>query len=488
MRIVLESFRVWLDIQRIDENISATKGFMQSRYAEQLNKRANELTPEEREEALRDEDYLKIVDLTKGYPGYAMPFIKFYFEQGVTLEQLGEILNIARNEKHILQQLSKPIDQWANTAEVDGLTGFAQLTNEISAIRRAKEAKWFVDDMPRELRDRYRSSSKDKQEALNDLAIELKKMDGRIVKRLIAKIKSLSTWPIEDVTSYVASYVKGYQNLGLQKKMEELENIAPQAGILYSDSGYLVMSMRTEKAQKELCSVGVWCINKGSFYNYADKGLQINIFNFSLESTDRMYLVGTTITFDGKVTNCHDINNTSIIRSTDPRKNYEMLGYPEDLIEEVMDKFDRECSIKKAVDTFYKKSNDLTVPKIIESLIISSKALIEGTITEKEWENISGIVAEIIAEQKKITKNDFMKEFKEMGIFNQAGLNVFDAIIGNDYTKSDIEDILASTEFVIAEIENILNSGGGQNQKDLEKFQTVLKNKDEIIEKIKAKL
>jgi hypothetical protein len=250
MRIVLESFRVWLDIQRIDENISATKGFMQSRYAEQLNKRANELTPEEREEALRDEDYLKIVDLTKGYPGYAMPFIKFYFEQGVTLEQLGEILNIARNEKHILQQLSKPIDQWANTAEVDGLTGFAQLTNEISAIRRAKEAKWFVDDMPRELRDRYRSASKDKQEALNDLAIELKKLDGRIVKRLIAKIKSLSTWPIEDVTSYVASYVKGYQNLGLQKKMEELENIAPQAGILYSDSGYLVMSMRTEKAQK----------------------------------------------------------------------------------------------------------------------------------------------------------------------------------------------------------------------------------------------
>jgi hypothetical protein len=165
-----------------------------------------------------------------------------------------------------------------------------------------------------------------------------------------------------------------------------------------------------------------------------------------------------------------------------------MLGYPEDLIEEVMDKFDRECSIKKAVDTFYKKSNDLNVPKIIESLIISSKALIEGTITEKEWENISGIVAEIIAEQKKITKNDFMKEFKEMGIFNQAGLNVFDAIIGNDYTKSDIEDILASTEFVIAEIENILNSGGGRNQKDLEKFQTVLKNKDEIIEKIKAKL
>jgi hypothetical protein len=81
-----------------------------------------------------------------------------------------------------------------------------------------------------------------------------------------------------------------------------------------------------------------------------------------------------------------------------------------------------------------------------------------------------------------------MKEFKEMGIFNQAGLNVFDAIIGNDYTKSDIEDILASTEFIISEIENILNTGGGRNQKDLEKFQTVLKNKDEIIEKIKAKL
>jgi hypothetical protein len=493
MGIVLESFSIWLESQRVDENISAAKLFMQSRYAAQSNKSVNELTPEERDQALKDPEYLKIVDLTKGYPGYAMPFIKFYFDHGATVDQLKGILDIAKNKKHILQQLSKPIEQWANTEEVDGISGFTQLTDEISAIERAKEAKWFVDAMPRELRDRYRSASKGKQKELDSLAIELKKLGDRIIRRLIAKIKSLSTWPIEDVISYVASYVKGYQNLGLQKKMEELENIAPQAGILYSDNGYLVMSMRTEKAQKELCSVGVWCINKGSFHNYADRGLQINIFNFSLEATDPMYLVGTTITFDGKVSNCHDINNTSIIRSTDPRKNYEMLGYPEDLIEEVMNKFDRECSIKKAVDMFYQKSKGLKVSQIIESLIASSKALIEGTITEKEWENISGIVAEIIAEQKKISKKDFMDEFRELGIYNQAALNVFDALIGNDYTKSDIEDILVSTEFTIGEIEKIVDGyksfgTGKYKPEDLKRFETVLKNKDQIIEKIKAKL
>ena len=106
---------------------------------------------------------------------------------------------------------------------------------------------------------------------------------------------------------------------------------------------------------------------------------------------------------------------------------------------------------------------------------------------------LHGIVAEIIAEQKKISKKDFMDEFRELGIYNQAALNVFDALIGNDYTKSDIEDILVSTEFTIGEIEKIVDGyksfgTGKYKPEDLKRFETVLKNKDQIIEKIKAKL
>ena len=123
MRIV-ESFINWLAGHSLNENIAAAKIYMQKRYAKRLRKDPNALTPEERDKSLTDPAYLQILELVKAYPGYAMPFIKFHFDHGATVQELTSLLEIIKTKKHLLPQLTLSIDQWANAEPVNGIQGF----------------------------------------------------------------------------------------------------------------------------------------------------------------------------------------------------------------------------------------------------------------------------------------------------------------------------------------------------------------------------
>ena len=111
---------------------------------------------------------------------------------------------------------------------------------------------------------------------------------------------------------------------------------------------------------------------------------------------------------------------------------------------------------------------------------------------QEDWEKISGLVAQIIFEVKGLKKSDFMKEFKEYGIFSEATLNVFDRLIGEDYTKGDIEDILKATEKGIEEIKYVLelNEEGNLPLKpaQIESMKNVIKEEQNIAKRIKSKL
>jgi HEPN domain-containing protein len=118
-------------------------------------------------------------------------------------------------------------------------------------------------------------------------------------------------------------------------------------------------------------------------------------------------------------------------------------------------------------------------------------------MSEDEWGKIAGVVAEIISEDKGINKRDFMNHFKEHGIISDAGFNVFNSLIGDDYTKGDIEDILKATEEVIGDIKYVLD--GYEKGKSpyldepgykdfFENLKKTIKEEQNIIKKIKAKL
>jgi type IV secretory pathway VirB6-like protein len=111
---------------------------------------------------------------------------------------------------------------------------------------------------------------------------------------------------------------------------------------------------------------------------------------------------------------------------------------------------------------------------------------------EEDWKKISGIVAQIIYEVKKMEKSDFMKVFKDSGIFTEAAVNVFDRLIENDYTTQDIEKIIKVTEIGLVDMEYVIelykDGTLEPNEKITGMIKDVLENKDTVIRKLKDKM
>jgi hypothetical protein len=489
---IIESFSNWLSGYDINENIAAAKVYMQKRYANRLKKDVRELTPVEKDKALENSAYLKILDLLKGQPGYVMPFTKFHFDQGITIDELNGLLDTIKTGRHLIQQLSKPIEQWANTEPVNGISGFEQLNDELRTIEREKGVKWFINGLPKNLRDQYRALDKDKQQTVITLAVQLDELGKSVIDRLFEKIKSMDRWKIEDVITYTSNYINGFSNLEMKKKIDELESLEPEAGILYNDDKYLVMSIRTKSAQEKLCAVANWCINRGQFYRYADKGLQINIFNFGTDPDDPLFLTGNTIGFDGRVMDSHDINDKSIRKGWEISAHFKELGYPDSLISAIKDNFENECNIKRALSKIYnpKEGKPLTSRDVVESLIVMNRGVLAGTLSNTAWGKIAGSVSRIAANESNLSNKLFIKCFIDSGILTEAAWNIFDSVIGKDYTREDMEAIKDSTIFHMDNFIYILDKVGAgivsYDTSTIERMKSIIANRA-FIEKEIAK-
>ena len=93
MRII-ESFTNWKNIIHVNEDLASAKTYMINRYknkqAAGSSNRLNpndtaELTPEEKDAALLDPNYLKILKLTEPFPSLTLAFIKFHFDQNIQI-------------------------------------------------------------------------------------------------------------------------------------------------------------------------------------------------------------------------------------------------------------------------------------------------------------------------------------------------------------------------------------------------------------------
>jgi len=409
MKRIVESFSDWLNADMaINENIAAAKVYMQKELAKRLSKNVADLTPEERERALGSKGYKAILDILKDQPGYVMPFVKFHYEQRVPLEDLSALAVLIKTKKHIIQQLSRSVDQYSATPEVNGVSGFEALNDEIRTIKREKEAKWIIERLPSRLKAKYRELPPSEQKVLLNAAHHLTALGKEITDRLFQKIKSMENLPIQEVVEYIVNFIKGYANLDVKKKMDKIAELDPEAGVLYMDDRFMVLSLRTEKAQKALCDVANWCINRGLFSSYVSAALQINIFDFAENPGSPLFLTGNTVSYQGKVTNSHDLNDSNFFgqyengvctnnsyaasnalasrkvypstRGCTYQQHFHNLGYPDILVHAVEAQFQNEVMVKKIV--YDLGLNTYDTKTLLVNIIKQSYALDPGTSAE----------------------------------------------------------------------------------------------------------
>jgi hypothetical protein len=451
MRII-ESFGGWNSI-KLEESTKAAKDYMIRRTAAKMRKDPSELKPEEIEKALSAPLYFQISDMAKSYPNYIPSLLKFAFDQGASIQDIEELLQTLQTKKQLLSQIAKSpqdlLDDYANRPPVNGIAGYEQLMDTIRTAERMKESKWFIDSMPRQIRDQFRALSPEEKQPFITAAVQLKELGEEAIKRFFGKIKAFDGKPISDVAEYINRYLKGFANLDMQKKISDIENLEPEAGVIYSDDQYLVMSVRTEKAQKDLCAVANWCINRGSFSSYANDAVQLNIFNFGTDASDPLFLTGTTVYYTGSVRTAHDINDAMIKKSDDPAKHFTALGYPAEVVNTIVKELPREMMIKKVV---YDLQLDKKKPIEVLFNIIKQSYSIDPETDPETLAIVLDIVRTRIKEN--LTKEEVVKMYSEYGVLSKFSAMLVKELLG-DASPEDMKQIIDSTLKVFATVNQI---------------------------------
>ena len=352
------SFAQWAKSSSINENVKAAKSYLIKKYAD-INQ-IEEITPEVEQAALNNRAYKNIRELLKGNDGYVYAFVKFNLDHATSLTDLTDLYTKIKENAGSLTSLPMTIEEYSKQESVHGLNPFEALRDALNKISNQRKYKWVIEKVNGTLRRAIKQSFNETQlDELYDAAkliddadekLNILPTDEKSNRRTLLKATNRYSNPLEYL-EYVKSSAEGAADTDISEKINSIRAIQPQAGILYYKNKRLVISVRTESAQKSICTnVSNWCINDWAWKNYAGKNpesLQINIYDFNLSPTDHMFTTGTTIDQQGRVDVSNNKANHNIAKSTDVQAHFSGLGYPEDLVNAIVSKIPLEQEIKK---------------------------------------------------------------------------------------------------------------------------------------------
>jgi len=432
------NFSQWASSTVLNENVQAAKRELTKRYAEKHG--IEEITPEIEQKAIDNKYYAKIREILKGGDGYVYAFTLFHLDHRATLGDLEELYKKIKENSGSLGSLPMSVEEYAKQETVNGVNPFEALMDQFHNIEERRKYRWIIDKVNGDLRRSIKSMAPEKIDRLFKAAKLIDEADeeagdyidpetGKPSNNRISLLKKSNAFNDGDkFLVWVEEMADGVSNSEISAKVNALRAIQPEAGIIYNKGGYLVMSVRTEKAQKELCSIANWCINRGAWGTYGGRtgSLQFNIFNFNLMVTDPMHITGTTIYASGQVHTAHDKNDDYIQKSTDPEKHFAGLGYPEDLITSVMSSMETEYTIKNIVADL---GIDTSKPADLLSMLVKSTYKINLDVEE----NIRNIIVGIIRDQlsTKLSKSEVMELYMKFGVLSTFSAKILNVLVPN---------------------------------------------------------
>lgn len=432
------NFSQWSNTGELNENVKAAKSFLIKRYAEK--NKIEEITPEDERKAVSHKAYDKIRELLKGNDGYVYAFVKFHFDHNATVRDLEELYTKIKENAGSLNTLPMTIEEYSKEELVNGVNPFEALMDQFNNIEERRKHKWIIDkvngdlrrsikSMPPETIDRLYKAAKLIDEADADAGDFTDPETGRVTNnRISLLVKSNAFKDGMIYLKWVEEMAEGVSNSELSGKVNALRALQPEAGILYNKGGYLAMSVRTEHAQKELCSVANWCINRGSWGSYGGQtnSLQFNIFNFNLPVTNPLHIVGTTIKEDGRVSTAHDKNDAHVLKDSDPYRHFIALGYPQDLANALVNSIETEKMIKSIVTGL--GINTSNPSELLASLVKSTYK-----INLDVEENIRNIIVGIIRDQlsTKLSREAILELYMKFGVLSTFSARILNILLPN---------------------------------------------------------
>lgn len=496
------------------ENVQLAKDLLYKEYAKKSRGDVKNLDDETKKRILENPDWIEIRDLTSKKPGYTYLLTKFFFEEGATMEMIKSIYDRLLRYNQNLNELPMPVDKYAKVEKNDEdlRPGWERLDDDLEVVGMKRSLKELTNEFASELKEDYKKATLDQINALMDISNRAKERGEDFWKNMLGYNPETKKYnlrvhkTVDDFINHCNREIKLYDELqkpqeeGEGPYVEEIKALGSAVNTLYRDKDYLACSIRTGKAQKDLYGEN-WCIgrNTGTFWSYVGKRIQINIRNFSIPESDKYSLIGFTIEPDGKIhTDADKFNN----RLPDTKGKYfwevlKKLEYPERLINTLKEKFPEEVKIRAALENWHRFSedNNLRLPHkaIVASLVSIEQNIAKGFMKQEDWDQISGEVSRIISDQMGMKKSDFLNFFKDNGLFTDATWNVFDEMVGPNYTADDMREILKATEEALDDMELVLlvyskKKKSNLGDSNVSAVKEVVNNRDDIIKAIKARI
>jgi hypothetical protein len=436
------SFAQWAKSSSINENVKAAKSYLIKRYADQH--KIEEVTPEVEQKAIDNKEYNQIRELLKGNDGYVYPFIKFHFEQKIPIAgpdtvrlTLKNMYTKIKDHSGMLNTLPMTIEQYSNTPTVGNISGFESLMDEFDRYDLRKKHKWVIEKVNGDLRRSIKQMDKEQINRLYAAAKIIDDIDAESGKEYkdtqqVSILKKSNAF--KDGLVYLnalESTADGLSNSDVNQKINELRAIEPEAGLIYAGQGYLVISVRTQEAQLELFKIvdSTWCLNYSrSHKSYGGKlgYLQYNIFNFNLPVTNQLYIVGNTIDSENRLANSHQMNDDPIKKSSNLAEHLQILGYPSELIDQVIKSLSTERQIKTIVEQL---GLETAKPIDLLSTIVKSTYRIDLDVEENIRTAIIGIIKGNLS--KKLNREEILELYMKVGVISTFSARLLNILIPN---------------------------------------------------------
>ena len=185
----MNSFTEFINSHQINETVAVAKAYLFPKFKEeieQINLSPDEMVGAEDETIIlrkkenawlkQNREYQQILQIVGSNQGYVGPFVKFRFEQGARLEvpstaeegrsSIRRLFDLIKESPQALNQLPMTVEEYSNADEVNGVSGFESLWDQLYAIKTRKKHKWAIDSVNGELRRSIKQLSPDEIDRL----------------------------------------------------------------------------------------------------------------------------------------------------------------------------------------------------------------------------------------------------------------------------------------------------------------------------------
>lgn len=482
--MLTRTFRTFSENKPLLESTQEAKDYLIKKYAISKGIKTSEVPEEERQKILNDPRFTEVKRVSEPFRGNTPIFTKFVFDQGASIRDLEEIVNLMRKyPNNVPKDLSMSLKDFGNTQPIDGKPGYQILLDELREIPKRITLRKFYNGLIPRMKAEFDKATEDDVKRMVKISNELEElapregqdMNGNFIKETAWEWFITNGLRYDDIALYpeykdprvaflsMLDFVEGYIECWDRSEAEFLKmvkDLGLNASILYNKNRYSVIAARNAETIRKVAGDTNWCIkSEGQFWSYSgDKSneyrLQLIFSNRNLPPTDSRSLVGITLAQDKSdkkisVSASFDRPNRAV-PGKDPVKLFKFLDGSQDLIDVVMERLPVEFMTKTTIEEISKEAKEggITMEMLAKRLMTVRKSSIQSNSMEAFTQTVQIIKG--IIQDSDIPRDKIIGEFKESGIVSDVASEIFDTLVGYDKCPlSDLKIIKEKTEKLI---------------------------------------